>query len=354
MPYDALPMTESALLANRFVPLPSPFPLYRGGVILGGGIAYESWGSLNTAKDNAILLFTGLSPSAHAASSHEDRSVGWWERLIGPGAAFDVRRYHIICINSLGSCFGSTGPTSVNPVTGLPYGESFPQIELEEIASAGCAVLDYFGIERAEVVVGPSLGGSVVAAFAALYPGKARRMISISGTLAPSAYAIALRSIQREAVMQDPVAGLRLARKLGTVSYRSAKELSQRFGRQPSSAGRDFAVQDYLDQQADKFAGSFDPVSYLRLSRAIDRFDLYQHGQRAMLFQLAKLEAALVIGVQEDQLFPIEEQAVMAGALQAAGVPTRFEQLESVYGHDAFLVEQDRFGTLIERWLQNH
>lgn len=354
MPYDALPMTESAFLAKRFVPLPSPFPLYRGGELLGSGIAYESWGHLSAAKDNVILLFTGLSPSAHAASNHDNPSAGWWENLIGPGAAFDTRRYYILCINSLGGCFGSTGPASVNPVTGLPYGESFPELALEDIAFAGRSVLDYFGIARADVVVGPSLGGSVVAAFAALCPGRARRLISISGTLAPSAYAIALRTIQRDAVIQDPVGGLRLARKLGTVSYRSAKEFNQRFGRQRSAVGRDFAVQDYLDQQAEKFAGSFDPISYLRLSRAMDRFDLYEHGQHAMLFQLAKLEGALVIGVEEDLLFTIEEQAVMAGALQAAGVPTRFEQVESIYGHDAFLVEKGPFGTLIERWLQNH
>lgn len=353
MPYDAQPMTSSALFAKRFVPLPSPFPLYRGGELLGGGIAYESWGQLNAAKDNAILLFTGLSPSAHAASNADDPSAGWWESLIGPSAAFDTDRYHIICINSLGSCFGSTGPASINPLTGLPYGESFPELALEDVASAGCAVLDYFGIASVQVVVGPSLGGSVVAAFAALHPGRARRLISISGTLAPSAYAIALRSIQREAVTRDSVAGLRLARKLGTVSYRSAKELNQRFGRQPSAASRDFAVEDYLDQQADKFAGSFDPVSYLRLSRAIDRFDLYQHGQHAMLFQLAKLQSALVIGVEEDLLFTIEEQATMAEAFEAAGINTGFEQIQSIHGHDAFLVEQARFGAIIRRWLHN-
>ena len=333
--------------------LPSPYRFHRGGEIISGQIAYETWGALNQTKSNSILIFTGLSPSAHAASSPLDRGIGWWEQLIGQDATLDTNHYHIICVNSVGSCFGSSGPTSIDPVTGARYGNAFPDVSIEDVAAGGRAVLDHLGIERAALVIGPSLGGSAVLAFAALHPGRTRRLISISGTMAASAHAIALRSIQREAVRNDPINGLRLARKLGTVTYRSAAELTARFGRAASNSGQDFAVQDYLDQQADKFSKAFDPDSYLRLSRAIDLFDLSAHGDPKNLFHSAGIESALVIGVEQDSLFTIDEQAQIAAALQAAGIPTRLERVHSLAGHDAFLADQPLFAAIITRWLQD-
>jgi homoserine O-acetyltransferase len=171
--------------------------------------------------------------------------------------------------------------------------------------------------------------------------------------MAASAHAIALRSIQREAVQNDPVNGLRLARKLGTVTYRSAAELSARFGRAASNSGQDFAIQDYLDQQADKFSKTFDPDSYLKLSRAIDLFDLSAHGDPTTLFQRAGLESALVIGVEQDSLFTIDEQTQIAAALRAAGIPTQLERVDSLAGHDAFLADQPLFAAIIARWLRD-
>jgi homoserine O-acetyltransferase len=238
-------------------------------------------------------------------------------------------------------------------VTGARYGNAFPDVSIEDVAAGGRAVLDHLGIERAALVIGPSLGGSAVLAFAALHPGRTRRLISISGTMAASAHAIALRSIQREAVRNDPINGLRLARKLGTVTYRSAAELTARFGRAASNSGQDFAVQDYIDQQADKFSKAFDPDSYLRLSRAIDLFDLSAHGDPKNLFHSAGIESALVIGVEQDSLFTIDEQAQIAAALQAAGIPTRLERVHSLAGHDAFLADQPLFAAIITRWLQD-
>jgi len=213
-------------------------------------------------------------------------------------------------------------------------------------------------------VAGPSLGGSTVLAFVALFPRVARRLLSICGTDAASAHAIALRSIQRDAVRADPAfldghyapsapprTGLALARKIGTVTYRSADELQQRFGRRPSAAGKEFAVQDYLEQQADKFADSFDANSYLRLSAALDRFDLAEHGEPVAIFRRAALESALIVGVERDQLFTIGEQARVASALRAGGVPTTFERLDSLAGHDAFLIDFSTFDNVIRRWL---
>lgn len=353
MAYDAPSPRASVDKAHSLAPLPSPFRFHRGGEIEQGQIAYETWGSLNAAKDNAVLLFTGLSPSAHATSSAADPSSGWWQHVIGPGAALDTNRFHVICVNSLGSCYGSSGPTTINPHTGVRYDKAFPDVSIEDIAAGGRAVLDHLGINIAELVIGPSLGGSAVLAFATLNPYRARRLISISGTMAASAHAIALRSIQREAVETNPLNGLRLARKLGTVTYRSAAELAQRFGRRASTGGFDFAVQDYLEQQADKFSKSFDPQSYLKLSRALDLFDLSTHGDPIDLFKRSGLVSALIIGVEQDSLFTIDEQAELAEALQAAGVTTELQRLDSLAGHDAFLAEQQRFAELIENWLHN-
>ena len=352
-------------VASGLAPLSSPLRLYRGGELRGAVVAYETWGELDPARGNAILLFTGLSPSAHAASSADNPLPGWWEPMIGPGRALDTSRFFVICVNSLGSCFGSTGPTSLDPSTGHAYGGRFPDIAIEDIARGGHAVLTHLGIERAYAVAGPSLGGSTVLAFVALFPGAARHLLSISGTDAASAHAIALRSIQRDAVRSDPDwrngdyppgspprSGLALARKIGTVTYRSAEELQQRFGRQPAASGEGYAIQDYLAQQAAKFVDAFDANSYLRLSEALDRFDLAAHGEPVAIFRRSGLQSALVIGVERDQLFTIAEQARVAAALRAAGVRTDFVQLDSLAGHDAFLIDFPAFDNVIRRWLE--
>jgi homoserine O-acetyltransferase len=355
------------------VALPDPFRLYRGGVLHAARIAYESWGQLNAARDNAILLFTGLSPSAHAAASAHDPSPGWWQRMIGPGRALDTTRYYVVCVNSLGSCFGSTGPASIDPATGERYRTSFPEIAVEDIAHAGWAAMRALGVERLNAVIGASLGGMSVLAFAAQFPHATRRLISISGTPAASPFAIALRSVQREAILRDPEwqgglyapehpprSGMRLARKLGTITYRSAAELGQRFGREPLAgiAGNvgpfapRFAVEGYLEAQAQRFTRVFDPNCYLYLSSAMDRFDLAEHrGSFAAAFRAVTIEAVLVIGVESDMLFPTHEQAAIAEAFERNAVRTRFERLSSLEGHDAFLVDIPRFGDAIGAFL---
>lgn len=349
--------------AQGFAPLPSPFRLRHGSELVGGRIAFESWGDLSPQRDNAILLFTGLSASAHARSAAYDPSPGWWEYMIGPGAALDTNRYQIICVNSLGSCFGSTGPLTENPLTGNPYGNDFPQLALEDIAHGGKAVLEHLGIEHAYCVLGASLGGMVALAYVALFPDGARSIASISATMAASPYAIALRSIQREAVTSDPYwrggrysadspprTGLTLARKIGTVTYRSSQEFLTRFARNPAVDKRDFAVEDYLAEQAQRFVDRFDANSYLRLSRAMDLFDLTVHGKPVEVFQRSALESALIVGVDFDHLFTLEEQDAIAEALAKAGIATTFEELHSLAGHDAFLADQILFSKVISSW----
>jgi homoserine O-acetyltransferase len=355
------------------VALPDPFALYRGGVLHQARIAYESWGQLNAARDNAILLFTGLSPPAHAAATERDPAPGWWQRIIGPGLAIDTSRYFVVCVNSLGSCFGSTGAASINPATGERYRLEFPEVAVEDIARAGYEAMRALGIERLDTVIGASLGGMSVVAFATQFPRAAARLISISGTAAASPFAIALRAVQREAILRDPDwqggqyapehpprSGLRIARKLGTITYRSAAEWRQRFGRDriASNALRAnlfaprFAVEGYLESQAAKFTRVFDANCYLYLSSAMDRFDLAEHGgSNAAAFQGSSLEKVLVIGVESDMLYPIHEQAAIAEAFDENGIPTRFTRLPSLEGHDAFLVDIPRFDAEIRRFL---
>ncbi len=357
--------------ARHFAILPSPFRMWRGGELHGARVAYETWGTLNPARDNAILLFTGLSPSAHAASSAADRSNGWWEGMIGPGLAIDTDRYFVVCVNSLGSCFGSTGPASPNPATGLPYRLAFPDLSVEDIARAGYEVLRWLEIERADTVIGPSLGGMVVLAYAAQFPGAARRLVSISGSAAASPFAIALRSIQREAILRDPdwrggaytdeqppATGMRIARKLGMMTYRSAHEWRERFGRQPATEQQDgpfapeFAIQSYLEAHARRFVRAFDPNCYLYISRAMDRFDLAAHGgSHAAALTRSRVEKALIIGVESDMLFAIDEQQRLAKAFEQAGAVTSFAPLDCIEGHDSFLIDIERFGNEIRAFL---
>ncbi|MEJ0086902.1 MAG: homoserine O-acetyltransferase [Pseudomonadota bacterium] len=367
--------------STQLLQLPDPFPFWRGGHLRDGRVAYETWGALNDARDNAVLLFTGLSPSAHAASSPADPTPGWWEKMVGPGKALDTSRYFVVCVNSLGSCFGSSGPASIDPATGNAYRLNFPDLSVEDIARGGYEVARSLKIEKLSAVVGASLGGMVVLAFAAQFPAFARRVVSISGSPAASPFAIALRSLQRDAILTDPdwqdgqyaggvrpTTGMRLARKLGTITYRSAAEWKHRFGRRPAAErkldnlppGRahfpaEFAVQDYLNAQADKFVSVFDPNCYLYLSRAMDRFDLSAHGGTpAGALERAAAERALVIGVESDILFTISEQGVIAEAFEAAGTATEFVPLASLEGHDAFLVDIEPFAAAIGRFLADN
>jgi homoserine O-acetyltransferase/O-succinyltransferase len=351
--------------ARRIAKLKQPFPMRLGGTLPEVQIAYETWGELNAARDNGLLIFTGLSPSAHAASSHEDPAPGWWEDMIGPGRPLDTSRWFIICVNSLGSCFGSTGPASIDPATGQPYRLRFPVLTVEDIAHGGYEALRSIGLEMLAGVIGPSLGGMTAHAFCAMFPGFAKSLISISAAARSTPFAIALRSLQREMIRRDPawaegqfpagagpITGMRLARKLGMITYRSAQEWQQRFGRERMAHERksgdpfgiDFEIESYLEAQANKFVGQFDANCYLYISRAMDLFDLSEHGGSVeAALKRSELRRALVIGVETDLLFPLWSQREIADALSKVGVATEFKPLPSIQGHDSFLVDMERF-----------
>ena len=351
--------------ARLQIEIAGEFNMHRGGVLRDPVIAYETWGRLNDAGDNGVLIFTGLSPSAHAASCVQDTAPGWWEEMIGPGRAIDTSRFYVICVNSLGSCFGSTGPASIDPQTGQPYRLTFPVLTLEDVAAGGAVLLDHLGIDTLRAVIGPSMGGMTALAFEILFPGRSRGLLLISSAARSLPFSIALRSLQREMIRRDPnwangqytaermpITGMRLARKLGMITYRSALEWRDRFGRERIAAehapgdafGMDFEIESYLEAHAVKFIGQFDPNCYLYLSRASDLFDVAEHGA-SVAAGLDRVQATQVrvIGVSTDFLFPIEQQRELVKLLDRPGRGAELVELPSIQGHDSFLVDMDRF-----------
>ena len=374
-------MTEFIPPGTRYVDLPSPFPMKRGGALHGARLAYETWGTLDTKRGNAILILPGLSPDAHAAANEADPSPGWWEAMLGPGKAIDTDRWFVVCVNPLGSCKGSTGPASINPATGNTYRLDFPDLSIEDGADAAHHVVQALGIERLACVIGNSMGGMGALAYLLRHPG-ARAHINISGAAHALPFSIAIRSLQREAIRLDPAwnegnydevrypeSGMRMARKLGVITYRSALEWDGRFGRvrldsdrrdDEDPFGLEFEVESYLEGHARRFVRNFDPNSYLFMSRSMDWFDLAEYcaapcGNQGddVLTALSRIrvEKALAIGVATDILFPLQQQEQVAEGLRAGGADATFLPLESPQGHDAFLVDFARFDPAVRGFL---
>jgi homoserine O-acetyltransferase len=365
--------------ARRYFALPSPFRMKRGGELHGASVAYETWGELNAARDNGLLILTGLSPSAHAASSVDDPSSGWWEGMIGSGKAIDTTHWFVICVNSLGSDKGSTGPASIDPASGEPYRLNFPDLALEDVAEAAHATVSSLGIEQLACLIGCSMGGMSALAYMLLHPGSARAHISVDTAPQAQPFAIAIRSLQREAIRLDPRwnegrydihardgdhypdIGMSIARKLGVITYRSAMEWNGRFARirlDPEQRGddpfgREFQVESYLEGHARRFVRHFDPNCYLYLSRASDWFDIAEYGNGSVHegLQRIRIEQAMVIGVSTDILFPLEQQEQIAKGLEAAGAAVDFVALDSPQGHDAFLVDIENYSRAIGGFL---
>jgi len=371
-------VTETIPPGTRFVALPSPFAFKRGGELHGARMAYETWGELNAARDNAVLILTGLSPNAHAASNAGNPDPGWWEAMLGPGKPIDTDRWFVVCVNSLGSCKGSTGAASVDPATGEPYRLSYPDLSVEDGARAAHVVVQSLGIDRLACVIGNSMGGMTALAYLLLHPGAARTHINVSGSAQALPFSIAIRSLQREAIRLDPMwnggnydsdhypeNGMRIARKLGVVTYRSAMEWDGRFGRVKLDSelrgdedlfGQEFEVERYLEGHAQRFVRSFDPNCYLYLGRSMDLFDVAEYGGGDVMKGLAgiRVERAMAIGVHTDILFPLQQQEQIADGLRAGGADSQFVPLPSPQGHDAFLVDIARFGPAIAGFLNQN
>jgi homoserine O-acetyltransferase len=362
-------------LARKVARLAGPFRMRLGGSLPEVEIVYETWGRLAPHRDNVLLLFTGLSPGAHARSCPEDATPGWWEDMVGPGLAIDTDRFYVICVNSLGSCHGSTGAASVDPRTGRRYRLNFPVLTIWDIAQTAREALRVLGLERVRAVVGPSLGGMSALAYAILFPSEVDALVTISAATRSTPFAIAIRSVQREAIRSDPdwqggsypdgegpKTGLRLARKLGLITYRSAREWRERFARErveirgegEGPFAIEFEVEAYLEAHARKFVGTFDANCYLYLSRAMDLFDVAEMGG-SVEAGLSRIRAArtLVIGVETDFLFPIDQQEEIASILESLGRDVLLTRLPSIQGHDSFLVDVEHFGPAVAEFLRS-
>lgn len=356
---------------------PHEFKCEWGGVLPEVDVAYETWGKLSGARDNAIVLHTGLSASSHAKSHANNSNDGWWEGFIGPGLAIDTDRFFVVCANLLGGCYGSTGPSSLDPRNGEPYATNFPIITVRDMANAQLMLLDHLGIDRLHASVGASLGGMLSVMVGALVPERVDRIISISAALRSHPQSVAMRFVQREAVMADPEwneghyygtsfphRGLRVAREMGTITYRSGPEWLERFGRERikddviPSLTEDFQVERYLTYQGEKFCTQYDPNSYLYVSKAMDLFDMSssekgaraEPGGRTLLDRVDA--SALVIGVESDLLFPVWQQRELAKSLEETGCPTTYLELDAPFGHDTFLIDRERVGGAVKRHLE--
>jgi homoserine O-acetyltransferase len=388
------PAGSVGTIETQYLDLPQSVRLDCGQGLHPVRVAYETYGTLSPRRDNVILVCHALSGDAHAAGfaktapeastrdgfAAEDRDgvsgkgLGWWDGMIGPGKAFDTDRFFVVSTNLLGGCRGTTGPSSVNPATGKPYGPDFPVITVADMVRTERALLAELGIERLAAVAGGSLGGMQALEWAVLFPDQVDAVVAIASTHALHPQGVAWNSIARDAITRDPAwqgghyygtgrapdAGMGVARMVGHITYLSAPALEDKFGRhlQFSDDIRytltepEFQVESYLRHQADSFVRRFDANTYLYMSRALTYFDLArQHGgslERALSGVAAR---TLLIAFSSDWLYPPSASREIAGALDALGKPMELHVIDAPYGHDCFLLEEARQTPIIRQFL---
>ena len=339
------------------------------GVLLPGArIAYETWGTLNAARDNAILIVHALTGDAHVVgvAGPGQPTDGWWNPVVGPGKDIDTDRWFVVCSNVLGGCQGTTGPSSLAS-DGREWGGRFPSVTVRDQVAAQAALADALGIDRWRAVIGGSMGGMHAIEWAVSYPERVERCGVIAAPAATSADQIAMNLVQEQSITADPEfrhgnyydglvgphKGLALARRIALLSYRSAAELNERFGRDAQSSvapisdrGR-FAIESYLDFHGNKFTRRFDANSYLRLLTAMNSHDVGR-GRGGVESALGRVTAqTLVIGVDSDRLFPVDTQQQITAGLSASVSGRQPVVISSIYGHDAFLIEASTIGPLL-------
>ncbi len=333
-------------------------------------LADETYGRLNRARNNVILVMHALSGDAHAAGRHHstDRKPGWWDAMIGPGRAFDTDRYFVVCANVIGGCQGSTGPSSIDPRTGRRYNLRFPVITIGDMVDAQVRLLDHLGIQQLHAVIGGSMGGMQVLDFAVRYPDRLRLAVALATTARSTAQAIAWSTIGRRAIMSDPqwrngdyhpdsppADGLAIARMIGHMTYLSEERLDWRFDRQLQDTQdinytlqREFAVESYLDYQGRSFVERFDANSYLYITKAMDYWDLTRNG-RSLPRVLGQTRAPFfVASFTSDWLYPPADSERIVEALEDAGRDVTYHALTSPLGHDAFMLEYEVLTPLLE------
>ena len=352
-----------------------PFPLDSGATLSPVSLAYETYGQLNADRSNAILITHALSGSAHAAGHHEpeDGRLGWWDDCIGPGKAFDTDRFFVICSNVLGGCYGSTGPTHIDPVTQTPYGMRFPVVTIGDMVRAQVRLVDDLEIDQLLCVAGGSMGGMQALEWAAAYPQRVRAAIPIATTAHHSPMLIALSEVGRQAIYADPAwnngdyynaevkpdAGLAVARMVGHITYLSEESMQQKFGRRLQDRVRygyefrtEFQVESYLKYKGNNFTRRFDANSYLYITKAMDYFDLSAAtGSLAAAFANSAALKYLVVSFTSDWLYPSYHSKELVSALTAAGADVTYLDVQSSWGHDAFLLEVETMTSLLGSFL---
>jgi len=348
---------------TQFVDLPDPVVVDAGRELRDVRIAYETYGELNEARDNVVLVCHALSGDAHAAGvtpgalsagELDSKALGWWDPMIGPGRAFDTDRWHVVCTNLLGGCRGSTGPSSIDPDSGKPYGSSFPTLTVADLVRAQRAFLAELGIESVLCVTGASLGGMQALQFAVDYPDFVRSVVAIASTAHLDTQGVALNHVARTAITSDPDfrggdyygtgreprAGLAIARQIGHITYLSKHSLRAKF------PGDRFAVESYLAYQGEKFVARFDANTYLLFSKAITRFDMPPE-------RFADASARfLLVSFTSDWIYPPSDSDELEIALRAAGREVEHVTFETSYGHDSFLLEDEGQARIIRPFLE--
>ncbi len=360
---------------TRFYKIPEPLLLDSGLKLSEPILAYETYGTLNPAKDNVILLCHALSGSSHVFQGpHTPPTGGWWDPMGVPGACFDPTKYFAVCVNILGSCYGSSGPASINPATGKPYGLLFPLVTVRDFVRAQRILLDHLGIEKLLTVSGGSLGGMQALTWAIEYPDRVVSAIPIATTCQSSAQNIAFNEVGRQSILTDPKwasgqyygqespdAGLAVARMIGHITYLSETSMRQKFGRRLQDSttlhfafDTDFAVESYLKHKGSTFTKRFDANAYLYISKAIDYFDLTNGGTQTLAQAFANVKAKfLVLSYSSDWLYPPHESKILVQALKANKLDVSYCNIQSDYGHDAFLLEADAQNKIISDFLTN-
>jgi homoserine O-acetyltransferase/O-succinyltransferase len=368
------------LVTPQVLNFATPLKLQSGASIADYNLVVETYGQLNAQKSNAILICHALNASHHVAgaSASDPNDLGWWDNMVGPGKPVDTNQFFVIGVNNLGSCFGSTGPMSVNPETGKPYGASFPVVTVEDWVNAQARVADHFQIEKFAAVMGGSLGGMQAMAWSMMYPKRIGHCIVIASTPKLSAQNIAFNEVARSAILSDPDfhggdyyahdvkprRGLRVARMIGHITYLSDDDMAEKFGRELRRADGDsdeynfnfdveFEVESYLRYQGEKFADYFDANTYLLITRALDYFDPAKSFANNLSAAMKNIAAKfLVVSFTTDWRFAPERSREIVKALLDNKLDVTYGEIDAPHGHDAFLLEDPRYHNLVRAYFE--